>query len=210
VAKDDGAEIVEQVWPKLGATDYSSQIQKVSASGADFVMIRAGGSDMINAYKQINSFGLGEEMEVVGIASEAEARGAGEAALGYYGNTPYYFGIDTEANNRFVADYRSQTDDSLPSTYSNSSYTGAMALFEAATQGSTDGSALRDTLEGLTFPTPLGEQTIRACDHQIQGPQWMSKFVEGAEVDLPVGLEFLAKSEADNNSRPCSAIECDY
>lgn len=210
VAENNGAEIVEQVWPDLGATDYSSQIQKVSASGADFVMIRAGGSDMINAYKQINSFGLGDEMDIVGIASAAEARGAGEAALGYYGNTPYYFGIDTEANARFVEDYRTQTDGSIPSTYSNSSYTGARVLFEAASQGSTDGTALRDAMEGLTVTSPLGEQELRACDHQIEGPQWMSRFVEDAEGDLPVGLEFLHKSEAGTNSRPCSAIECDY
>jgi ABC-type branched-subunit amino acid transport system substrate-binding protein len=210
VAEANGAEIVEQVWPDFGATDYSSQIQKVSASGADFVMIRAGGSDMINAYKQIDSFGLGDEMDIVGIASEAEARGAGEAALGYYGNTPYYFGIDTEANNRFVADYRSQTDGGIPSTYSNSSYTGAKVLFEAAVNGSTDGPSLQDTMEGLTISTPLGEQELRACDHQIEGPQWMSRFVEESEGDLPVGLEFISKSEAENNSRPCSAIECDY
>jgi branched-chain amino acid transport system substrate-binding protein len=210
VAEANGAEIVEQVWPDLGATDYSSQIQKVSASGAGFVMIRAGGSDMINAYKQIDSFGLSDEMDIVGIASEAEARGAGEAALGYYGNTPYYFGIDTEANNRFVADYRSQTDGEIPSTYSNSSYTGAKALFEAAVNGSTDGTGIRDTLEGLTIPTPLGEQEIRACDHQMEGPQWMSRFVEDSDGDLPVGLEFISKSEAEGNSRTCSAIECDY
>lgn len=210
VAEDNGAEIVEQVYPDLGATDYSSQIQKVSASGADFVMIRAGGSDMINAYKQINSFGLGEEMDVVGIASAAEARGAGEAALGYYGNTPYYFGLDTEANTRFVEDYRTQTDGSIPSTYSNSSYTGAKVLFEAALQGSTDGAAMRDALEGLTVTSPLGEQEVRACDHQIEGPQWMSQFVEDADGDLPVGVEFINKSEAGTNSRPCSAIECDY
>ena len=210
VAEDNGAKIVEQVWPNLGATDYSSQIQKVSASGADFVMIRAGGADMINAYKQINSFGLGDEMDIVGIASAAEARGAGEAALGYYGNTPYYFGLDTEANTRFVQDYRAQADGSIPSTYSNSSYTGAKVLFEAARQGSTDGAAIRDALEGLTVTSPLGEQEVRACDHQIEGTQWMSRFVEDADGDLPVGLEFLNKSDPGTNSRPCSDIECDY
>jgi branched-chain amino acid transport system substrate-binding protein len=210
VAENNGAEVVEQVWPDLGATDYSSQIQKVSASGADFVMIRAGGADMINAYKQINSFGLGDEMDIVGIASAAEARGAGEAALGYYGNTPYYFGLDTEANTRFVQDYRAQADGSIPSTYSNSSYTGAKVLFEAARKGSTDGPAIRDALEGLTVTTPLGEQEVRACDHQIEGPQWMSRFVEDSDGDLPVGLEFLNESEPGTNSRPCSAIECDY
>jgi branched-chain amino acid transport system substrate-binding protein len=210
VAEANGAEIVEQVWPDLGATDYSSQIQKVSASGADFVMIRAGGSDMVNSFKQINSFGLDEEMDIVGIGSAASARGAGEAALGYYGNTPYYFGIDTEANTRFVEDFRAQTDGQIPSTYSNSSYTGAKALFEAATQGSTDGAALRDTLEGLTVPTPLGEQNIRACDHQMQGPQWITQFVEESDGDLPVGLEFLQEYDAQNNNRPCSAIECSY
>ena len=210
VAESNGAEIVEQVFPDLGATDYSSQIQKVSASGADFVVIRAGGSDMINAYKQINSFGLGDEMDVVGISSAAEARGAGEAALGYYGNTPYYFGIDTEANARFVEDYRTQTDGTIPSTYSNSSYTGAKVLFEAALQGSIDGTAMRDAMEGLTVTSPLGEQELRACDHQIEGPQWISQFVEESDGDLPVGLEFTNKSEAGTNSRPCSAIECDY
>lgn len=210
VAEDNGAEIVEQVWPNLGATDYSSQIQKVSDSGADFVIIRAGGSDMINAYKQINSFDLDEEMDIVGIASETEARGAGEAALGYYGNTPYYFGIDTELNNRFVSDYQSHTDGDTPSTYSNSSYTGAKVLFEAAREAGTDGAALLDTLEGLTVDTPLGEQTMRACDHQIEGPQWMSKFVENPDRESGVGLEFLQKYEAGENSRPCSAIECDY
>jgi branched-chain amino acid transport system substrate-binding protein len=210
VAENNGAEIVEQVWPKLGANDVSSQIQKVSDSDADFVIIRAAGADIIKAFTQINSFGLDEEMDIVGAGTATAAKGAGESALGYYGNTPYYFGIDTELNNRFVADYREHTDGEDPGTYSNTSYSGAKALFKAALQGGTDGPTIRDTLEGLSVKTPIGEQTIRACDHQMQGPQWVSQFVEDDDTDSGVGLDQLEKYGADNNSRPCSEIECNF
>jgi len=208
VAEENGGEVVEQTWPKLGATDYSSEIQKVADTDADFLVLRTSGADAVNSIKQIDSFGLKDQMDVLSNQTTTAARGAGEAILGNYGAFPYHFTLETEANQRFVEAYERHSDDAFPSTFSNTSYVGVRMLAKAAaTAGSTNGEDLVDALEGIEFDGPKGRMKIRECDHQSTNAMWISQSVESDEHDFPVP-EILGKSESGSNDRPCEETGC--
>ena len=215
VAEQNGGEVVEQVWPKLGATDYSTEIQRVASSDADFLLVRCSGTDGINSAKQIASFGLKEQMDVVTNQTSILAQGAGEACVGNYGGVPYHAALTkeqtgNEQNAKFVEDYRDVGDGSDPSTYSFTSYMGVRFLAKAAVEaGSTNADDLVSALEGLSMTGPKGEMEIRSCDHQATNALWSSRLVspEGTEFNYPIP-EFLAKHEADTNLRPCEETGC--
>jgi branched-chain amino acid transport system substrate-binding protein len=208
VAEAKGGEAVNQLWPKFGTTDWSSYIQKAADTDADFVLIRAGGSDLVSAFKQIDSFGLNEDMEIVGIASHTAALGAGEAAIGMYGNMPYNYRFENEQNQRFVSDYQSMGDDSLPSTYSCSAYVGARFMCKAALESGTGPDELVSGLESVEISGPLGTQSIRECDHQANSPMWVGEFVANDDGDADVRRETVSEHEVGTNNRPCGETNC--
>lgn len=117
------AEVVEQTWPKLGTTDFSSHIQRVTASDADFVVVRLTGADIINCIKQMDSFGVQDEMKIVSSNTHTLALGAGEAAVGILGGARYTHVLreehtGNEQNAKFVADFQAETD-RLPTTFAH-------------------------------------------------------------------------------------------
>lgn len=209
VAEKNGGETVQQLWPKFGTTDWSSYIQKAADTDADFVLIRAGGSGLVSAFKQIDSFGLSDDMDVVGIASHTAALGAGEAAAGYYGNMPYNYHMETEQNQRFVEDYRSMGDGSPPSTYSCSAYVGTRFMCKAALESGTGPDELVSGLESVEISGPLGTQSIRECDHQAKTPMYVGQFVPNdGDGDAAVKREMISEHGVGTNNRPCSETGC--
>ena len=63
-----GGKVVGKVAHPLGATDYSSYLLQAQASGAKFIFFTAGGSDLINALKQVREFRIVENGQQVGTA----------------------------------------------------------------------------------------------------------------------------------------------
>ncbi|MFC5973493.1 ABC transporter substrate-binding protein [Halomarina salina] len=216
VAEENGGEVVEQVWPKLGATDYSTEIQKVAGSDADLVCVRAAGSDAVNAAKQMSSFGLMDQMDVLILNSVDVMKGAGAAAVGTYG-AGYYFERDTEANRAFVNEYMEMNGGAVPDTWSTTAYSATRLTAKAAAEtgasaGSADSAALVSALEGMSVEGPTGETRLRECDHQATANIDVSKTVESTEgwwgeKSFPT-REILTTSEAGENARPCEESQC--
>jgi branched-chain amino acid transport system substrate-binding protein len=215
VAKQHGGEVVRQVWPKLGATDYSTEIQKVANTNADFLLVRCSGTDAINSAQQIASFGLKEQMDIVTNQTSIMAKGAGDACIGFYGGIPYHAILTkkqtgNDENERFVKDYREMGNGSYPATYAATSYMGLRFLGKAAVKaGSTDADALKSALEGVTYDGPKGPMTIRPCDHQATNALWSTRLVspEGTEFNFPIPKIFK-KHEQGTNLLPCEENPC--
>ena len=216
VAEENGGEVVEQVWPKLGANDYSTEIQKVADSDADLVCVRTAGSDAVKSTKQMASFGLMEQMDVLILNSVNVMKGAGEAAIGTYGGG-YYFEMDTKTNRQFVRGYRKMTGE-VPDLWSMTAYNATLLAAKAAKEtgasaGSADAPALIDALEGMSVQGPTGESKLRECDHQATLNIAVSKTVSDQEgwwepVNFPT-RKILTVSKAGTNLRPCAESQCD-
>jgi branched-chain amino acid transport system substrate-binding protein len=215
-ATENGGKLVGQVWPKLGATDYSTEIQKIANTNADLVCVRAAGSDMVNATKQMANFGLMDQMEVLILNSVDVMKGAGQAAIGTYG-AGYYFERDTESNRQFVNKYTQMRDGDVPDTWSVSAYNATRLAAKAtretgASAGSADASAIISVLEGMKINGPTGQIRLRECDHQATANVFVSETVESREgwwgkKAFPT-REILSVSEAGENIRPCEESAC--
>lgn len=63
-----GGRVLGQVAHPLGTTDFSAYLLQAQASRAKFVFFTAGGSDLINALKQVREFGLVQRGQQIGTA----------------------------------------------------------------------------------------------------------------------------------------------
>lgn len=61
-----GGRVVGSVAHPLGTTDYAAYLLQAQASRAKFIMFTAGGSDLINALKQVREFGLVQRGQQIG------------------------------------------------------------------------------------------------------------------------------------------------
>lgn len=95
--QDGGGEVVGKVRAPLGSTDYSSYILQAQASGADAIQLNLNGSDLVNALKQIQEFGIVETGQSVSVTflhqSDARAIGA-EALQGIRFSAPWFWNKD--------------------------------------------------------------------------------------------------------------------
>ena len=103
----------------------------------------------------------------------------GKAAEGYVTGAAYSGEIDTQANKKFVADFKAAWKMD-PDLYGVDSY-GVMYFYKAAVEkaGTTDTDKLRTAMRGLEWQTPQGKKTMRAGDHQAIQDMYAVKVVNG-------------------------------
>jgi branched-chain amino acid transport system substrate-binding protein len=91
--------VVGQVAHPLGTTDFSAYLLQAQASRAKFVFFTAGGSDLINALKQVREFGLVQRGQQIGTAftviTDVDAIGL-EALQGLNFVTGFYWDRDEQ------------------------------------------------------------------------------------------------------------------
>ena len=90
-----------------------------------------------------------------------------------------FWALDGKETKDFVTKYR-ETFKVYPGLDALSGYVSIYALVEAMRKaGSLDPEKIIGTLEGLTFPTPVGQLAIRKADHRALWPIWCgsSKFI---------------------------------
>lgn len=110
--KADGGEVVQEIYPKLGTTDfgpYLPQIKEADAVWAYFV-----GSDSISFAKQYNEYGLKERITLLTageFVDESVLPEHGENALGILSAHNYSAALDIPENVEFVEKYREKFDE---------------------------------------------------------------------------------------------------
>jgi branched-chain amino acid transport system substrate-binding protein len=179
-------EVVNETFPDFGAGDYQNEIQETLDAEPDIVFTSMWAGDIITFIKQAKQFDFFEEVPhfVSGSGSSIDVMTALGDELPEMIGSDYWdpFFPDTEENFEFVKAYSDNFDagttvdkegskwDGL--TVPNHSttepvYSGIKALQLAAEEGG--GTTFDDLvagLEGLTYPSPKGERTIRASDHE--------------------------------------------
>jgi len=163
--KAAGVEVVGEEYTPLGATEYSTVISKISASGADIVYNTLNGDSNVAFFKQLKDAGLSAEQLLtlsVSVAEE-EIRGIGpENMVGHLTAWNYFQTTNTPENTTFVAAYKKKygdnrvTDDPIEAAYFMV-YLWAAAVTKA---GSTDVEAVRAAAKGLTYQAPEGLVTF--------------------------------------------------
>jgi len=161
----NGMTNVGEEYTPLGATEYSTVINKIKAAKPDAVFNTLNGDSNVAFFKQFKDAGLtAKDLPVMSVSvAEEEVRGIGpDNIAGQLVAWNYYQTTDVPENKAFVENYKKKyganrvTDDPIEAGYSEV-YLWAAAVEKA---GTTEVEAVRKAADGITFNAPEGKMTI--------------------------------------------------
>lgn len=157
--KDAGGEIIQEIYPKLGTTDYGPYLAQIK--NADAVWVHFSGSDSIRFVKQYAEYGLKEKMPLLSsgdLVDESSLPYQGDAAVGILSSHHYSAALDTDENRQFVKKYLNRYGE-VPNMFAEQGYVAARVIVTAleATGGDTaDTEKLLDAIRKVRFNAPRG------------------------------------------------------
>ncbi|MEQ8305175.1 MAG: ABC transporter substrate-binding protein [Hoeflea sp.] len=162
-------EIANELYTKLGQTDYAAEIAEIRASGADSVFFFLPGGMGISFMKQYA--GAGVDVPLLGPAfsfDQGILQAVGDAALGVKNTSQWSKDLDNETNKAFVESFQAEYD-RLPSLYASQGFDTANLLISAMDAASiSDKDAFRAALKAADFKSTRGDFKFGPNNHPIQ------------------------------------------
>ena len=189
-----GVEFVAEQWPALGKIDAGSVVGAIGAAKPDAIFNVTFGPDVTNLVRQGSTRGLFPATPVVSLLTgEPEYL----AALG--ADTPdgwivtgYPVEADArEPNQAFIRAYRAKFGEPprMGSVVGYALIKSIAAGIEAA--GALDTPALIHGFSGARFPTPFGEATYRAIDHQSTMGAYVGRLAQRGGAGVMVDWRYV-------------------
>ena len=199
------AELVIELRPKLGATDYNTFISQILGAGCDGITSGLWGSHFVNFAQQAKPFGLFDRAKYISGGEIASHEIAGKMAEDYpdnvWSNTYelWYDHFDPShvEFQKAVAD-KAGTDETA--MWPVLAYIGVKFYAAAAEKaGSIESGAIAEALKGLSIDTPVGPRTINAEDHQADTGQFWGPMVkkEGVSYRMMDPITYIPAKIAD-------------
>ena len=174
---------------ELGATDFSSILQRVKSSHADVFLSDAHLPDYITMHRQYLQNGLHHQMISYGArgpeAAARQALGAGTdgifAGIWWSNKLPY------PQAKKFADDYKAFTGHDVDSWYAAPAYEGMRILAKAIeTAGSLDKTAIRDALKKVELKDSVlpGQKLKFAANGQAEYPFVITQNKPDNKVDI--------------------------
>ena len=164
--------IDNEVYTKLGQTDYAAEIAKIRASNADSVYFFLPGGMGIAFIKQFSQAAV--DVPLVGPAfsfDQGILKAVGNAALGIKNTSQWSKDIDNIENKKFVEDFKLAYG-RLPSLYASQGYdTGKIIVSAMANANIKDMDAFREALRKAPsqgFKSTRGKFSFSSNHHPIQ------------------------------------------
>ncbi len=166
-------QIADEVYVPLGQLDYSAELSRISASGADAVFVFLPGGMGVNFVKQFRQAGLADKVKFLSAftVDESTLPAQKDAALGFIGGANWAPDLDTPQNKKFVAGYEKAYGGKVPASYAFQAYDAALLIDGALklTKGNTtDKAALRAALAKAPFKSLRGKFKFNTNHYPIQ------------------------------------------
>lgn len=175
-------EIANEVYTKLGQTDYAAEIAQIKASDADMLYYFLPGGMGISFMKQYASSGA--ETPVMGPAfsfDQGILGAIGDAALGVKNTSHWSKDLDVPGNADFVAAFQEKYG-RLPSLYAAQGFDTGLLLASAAGKADVaDGAAFQAALKEADFQSVRGDFKFGDNNHPIQNI-YMREVVKEGDV----------------------------
>jgi branched-chain amino acid transport system substrate-binding protein len=185
------AEIVVEEYPKLGAIDYTPNINKILAAKPDYVWAQIYGADLLTFVKQATALGFFKQVDnhfmTVMDANTLKILGdnAPYGTEGYQ-YAPFNYLEKSPESKDYIAQFKAKTGH-YPSDWATSSYDCVMTWAQAATAAkSTEPEAVMKAIETQEFKTTRGKVRFGAFDHEAEVPVYFGKMVPGKAYGQPV------------------------
>ncbi|HEY0798631.1 MAG TPA: urea ABC transporter substrate-binding protein [Candidatus Baltobacteraceae bacterium] len=166
----EGGTLVGEEYTALGATEYSTIIDKIKDANPDSIFSTLNGDSNVAFYKQFKDAGFtAKQYPVMAVSvAEDELRGIGaENAVGHYAAWNYFETTKTPENKIFVANFKKRygaarvTDDPIEAAY-DAVHLWAKAVTKA---GTFDVDKVRLAAYGEEFAAPGGLVRIEKNNH---------------------------------------------
>jgi branched-chain amino acid transport system substrate-binding protein len=182
------AKIIGEDYPKLGATDYTSYINKILAAQPDLVYSNIYSGDLVTFVKQAKPYDFFNKVQFATLTSTNDLQTLGADypinLLGY-ARAPFY-AINTPENKDFVKRYKAKFS-SEPAEWAIMAYDAFNLWANAANQaGDFDGDKVMGKIVGLPFKGLRGTFTIRTIDHQADVPEWVGTTATTPDYPYPI------------------------
>lgn len=199
IVPEAGGNIVGNSFAEFGANDFSSHISRAIDSGADTLMTTLWGQDQVKCINQLLQFDARQNFDNIAMAWNSIALNRSmDSVEGIYAGGPYYWGVDSDANQEFVTAYESEYNEKPPMA-SGMQYGSTISLLNAVNEaGSVSADDIATTLEGWSTDPYYkgGTQEFRACDHQNVSDWFV---MQGkAESDMSENADFMEVIERRN------------
>jgi len=196
-------ELVNEIYTKLGQTDYAAEIAQIRASGADSVYFFLPGGMGIAFLKQYAQSGV--DIPLIGPAfsfDQGILGAVGDAALGIKNTSQWSKDIDNAANKAFVEAFEAEYG-RLPSLYASQGYDTANLLLSAMGKAEvTDADAFRAALEMADFASTRGKFSFNTNHHPIQDI-YVREVVKDGDVLTNKIIGVALKDHADAYAAEC-------
>jgi len=162
------------VYPAEGATDFGSQIAKLSGAPAQALYVAEAGADAVAFAKQADQFGLFKKFKAVvgqGFLIPPVVPAMGTAVDGVYDFVPWLPSSTGPGSQQFVKDYEAKSGGTAP-WYGPAAENVALQLLDTAADkaGSTDPSKVGPAMAGTSINSIQGPVQMRAQDHLLLQP----------------------------------------
>jgi branched-chain amino acid transport system substrate-binding protein len=178
-------------WWKLGEPDFAPYITAILPNQPDCLIVATGGRDSVPFLKAAKANGLNQKLPLFMHAASDLVKVLGaDGPEGVLATDTYHsYYPDTPANREFVKEFGDRYKRE-PNLGGLSGYLAARFIqkaFEKA--GKVDTEKLIDAMEGLTVPSPVGDVTMRAYDHQVILPMFIGVTTKEGGRDYLVAAE---------------------
>ena len=176
-----GAELVgdELIVPFGKVQDFTPFIAKIKASGADTILTGNWGPDLVRLVKAASGSGLNSKFYTIygGLTSSIAGYGEDAGRVNLKQVTEMHDNMSLPGDVvEFSSAYLAKHKDTWYSDRQRWLIEMVAAAIDKA--GTDDPKAVGLALEGMSFPGPLGQVTMRADDHQIQLPLVVSSLTK--------------------------------
>jgi branched-chain amino acid transport system substrate-binding protein len=207
-----GAEVVGELWPKLGNKDYTPYITKIMATDLDFVYCSLYGGDLLSFTKTACPFGYFDKIKHCG-QDWGNMEGLSSMTKSCYpkgvlGGSHYpWWQLDNAKSNAFYPKFKKETgmDAGLGAA---AGYTIVYAMKQAIEKaGAVDTEKDVDALAGSVVDSVVGPLKIRACDHQAMWPFWVGQVAFTDAFPWPHVTNAVAMDPPEKGYRSCEEIK---
>ena len=167
-------EVVDQVWPKLFAPDYTESITKILSQKPQAIYTALWGGDLVAFTEQASLYNLfaSTTLFCAGIGDPPVLSAIKQLPEGILAAYRYSRTYPASPANTAFADAFNASAKFDPTNWAWQTYVGANFIIEALkrTGGNTDGKRLAAEIAGMKLATPLGVNgtiTMRESDHTI-------------------------------------------
>ncbi len=216
-AKRPDIQIVGDTFTPLGKVkDFSPYIAMIQASGADTVITGNWGADMSLLVKAGKEAGLNVQYFTFYGGGLGAPTAIGEAGVGLLNQvTEWHSNLNYEEKNakdeKFYLGYEAKYSDGgkVPYYYGRIGTEMEMLAKAIDKAGSANPKAIAYALEGMEYETPYGKVTMRAEDHQLLQPLYISVYAKAGTPEVKydaentgIGFKTVKRIEAEDTAMP--------